>query len=326
MFRNKLICVSILTLGLCLCLCDTEVSAKPSLRIYLPAEKTLTSDVITLGQIAMVLGDPSLKESAGKITLGRFSAPGQEIVIDRETILSRLVSEGVKASVNFNGSGRIRLFQDGSCISSDEFIAAAESCLKKALAGEGVHSFKLIRSPDNFPLTCKRQDVTLSSGLSKYQSGATKRVTVSVMMNDVQLYHQDVLFTLQYQAHRLVATKDIPPKESITPENVQLETYLSSQPTKENPQFYGMITRRTVPAGTVITSNFLESRKPTLLVKRRQKVLLKLESGGLFVSAMGEAMSDGGPGDIIEVKRGTGREQRTIIGRIMSDGTVKPVL
>jgi flagella basal body P-ring formation protein FlgA len=296
------------------------------LRIYLPNKKCLGTDTITLGRIAMVLGEQSLAESANAVPLGHFSMPGQEIRLDRRTILSRLAGEGIQASIRFNGSETIRVQREGHCVQSDQFVKAAESCLKKALADEDIESFKLLRTPDHFPLPSDSKDVTLSACLFGNQTGAVRRVRVSVIRNDEQLSQQDVVFTIQYKCHRLVALKDIPVNVPITPENARIESYLSNIPGKNDSMLYGMMARRTITAGTVIAANMVEPKQPEILVKRRQKVLLRLESKGLFVSALGEAMSDGGVGDLVEVKRGKGSEQRIILGRVMPDGAVEPVL
>jgi flagella basal body P-ring formation protein FlgA len=87
-----------------------------------------------------------------------------------------------------------------------------------------------------------------------------------------------------------------------------------------------MLTRRAISAGTEIKPTLVEPKEPVILVKRRQMVLLRLETGGLLVSAPGEAMDDGSIGDLIEVRRGQGRDQRTVIGKVMPDGTVEPVI
>lgn len=305
---------------------NLKAASQQELRIYLPNEKNLSTDTITLGQIAMILGEQSLTQSANAVPLGHFSMPGQEIRLDRRTILSRLASEGIQASISFNGSETIRVHREGHCVRSDQFVTAAESCLKKTLANEDIESFKLLQTPDNFPLPSDSEDVTLSACLFGNQTSAVRCVRVSVMHNDEQLCQQNVVFTVQYKCHRLVALNDILPKVPITPENARIESYLSNIPGKNDSMLYGMMTRRTISAGTVITANMVEPKQPEIMVKRRQKVLLRLESKGLFVSALGEAMNDGGVGDLVEVKRGKGSEQRIILGRVMPDGAVEPVL
>lgn len=320
------ICGLIVALGLSLLLTGSKAVAREELRIYLPGEKTLSEDIITLGQVAMVLGEQSLAQRVEKITLGQFAMPGQELQIDRKTVLSRIAGEGVKASIHFNGAESIRLRREGDCLQAEQFVAAAESYLTKALSGKGVQSVNVLRSPDHFPLSCDSGEVSLNAHMTGSQTGTTRRVTVSVMHKNVQLCQRDVIFTIHYQCQRLVAAGDLPARTLITSENTRFESYVSSLPQKKTPAPYGMMTRRAIAAGTEITPNLVESEKPLLLVKRRQKVLLRLETGGLLVSAQGEAMDDGCVGDLIEVKRGKGREQRTILGKVMLDGTVEPVL
>src|SRR4030042_1564112 len=68
-----------------------------SLRIHLPREIAVDSNVPSLGQIGIIHGEASLAVRAGEIAMGRIAAPGQQITIDRLTVLSRLASHGIPA-------------------------------------------------------------------------------------------------------------------------------------------------------------------------------------------------------------------------------------
>lgn len=316
----------LLFLSICLTLAGTLTSAAGTLRVYLPKEKILSTDVITLGQVGLILGDTSLTPRVEKIKLGQFAIPGQELKIDRKTILSRIAGEGIAASVQFNGAETICLRREGNCIAVEQFIEVAESCLRKSLADKNVASLKVFRSPDHVPLIGDNKDITFTAQLAGRQVGQTRRVTVSAIQKNKTLSQQDVIFEIQYRCQRWVAADDLPAKTPLTPENTKVETYLSNLPQKNQPKTYGMLTRRAISKGAKITPALVEPKEPVILVKRRHKVLLRLETGGLLISAQGEAMSDGSVGDLIEVRRGKGREQRSIIGKVMPDGTVEPVM
>ena len=69
-----------------------------ALRIYLPREVTINGDIPNLGQVGIIRGQESLVVKAGEIALGRISLPGQEIIVDRQAVLSRLACNGIAAS------------------------------------------------------------------------------------------------------------------------------------------------------------------------------------------------------------------------------------
>ncbi len=62
-----------------------------------------------------------------------------------------------------------------------------------------------------------------------------------------------------------------------------------------------------------------------VMIKRRQQVILKIETSGLSVSNFGKALSEGREGESIRVEVGNSRNRRVVIGMIKKDGTVEPV-
>ncbi len=83
----------------------------------------------------------------------------------------------------------------------------------------------------------------------------------------------------------------------------------------------GMLAKRTLAANSVLTPQMLKT--PTL-VKRGQRVTLIGESGPLTVRMVGEALSDGGQGDLIRIR--TDGSKRVIDGTIISKGVIKVTL
>src|SRR4030042_7134848 len=77
----------------------TSDSQKDSyLKIYLPREVTVKDNNLSLGQVSIIQGGEPLAAKAGEIALGRISVPGQQIIIDRPMILSRLACNGIPTS------------------------------------------------------------------------------------------------------------------------------------------------------------------------------------------------------------------------------------
>jgi hypothetical protein len=97
------------------------------LRLYMPREVTVKSNIIRLGDIAVASGDASLIRKAGEIRLGDISFPGRQVTIDRYTIVTRLGSSGIDTSgVALSGSEKIVVTLRRGSVTSGELMAVAE--------------------------------------------------------------------------------------------------------------------------------------------------------------------------------------------------------
>ncbi len=81
---------------------------------------------------------------------------------------------------------------------------------------------------------------------------------------------------------------------------------------------HGMVVKRSVQAGTVLTSVML---KPAILIKRGEKVIIRAESGSIQVKMMGQAMQAGSRGEVIQVKNLSSK--RVIEAEVVSPGVVR---
>ena len=317
-------------IGVCAVACGAEIEDRNKIRIYLPEDKILASEVVELRQIAVVLGDEALVPLVNKIRLGQFSVLGQEIMIDRKTILSRLAGSGIKSSsVAFYGAEIIRVRRDEHIVAADRFVEAARDYLRQQLSGDQIETLKLIRPVKDYPLDDANKSVALTPLMSERQSGRTRAVMVRVICEGIELGRREVVFSVQYPCHRLIAAHALPAGTLITPENTAVEKYMSNAPSQTSDSWvYGMITKRDIACGTTITEAMAGYKESPVLIKKYQKVILKLETGGLLVSAPGEATQDGRLGEIIPVQRGSRqtRDLKIVLGEVMPDGTVRPVL
>ena len=97
---------------------------KSGLRIYLPREVSVGNGDLSLGQVGIVRGEDALVAKANTIALGRISVPGQSLVIDRPTVLSRLACSGIPASkVVLTGAEETTVRQQHRVVGTDEFIS-----------------------------------------------------------------------------------------------------------------------------------------------------------------------------------------------------------
>ncbi len=305
----------------------TSNSQKDSyLKIYLPREVTVKDSNLSLGQVSIIQGGESLVAKAGKIALGRISVPCQTIIIDRPMVLSRLASNGIPTSkVTFTGSEKITVKQQNHTISSSEFVSLANSFLEKNPPGVSARRWNLIRKPKDFIVSATNSNISISPRLVQTGVRNQARIEITILSGSNRIGVRQVTFALIYDRQQAVTKVDIPAGGVISPENIKIEKIQSNDPEPSNwKPPYGLIAKRRLPAKTVLRPNMLGSLKSPIIVKRNQNVVIRIESPGFLITAVGKTMQDGRAGDYIKIRNTD--SQRIILARISEDGSVEPVL
>ncbi|MCK5564106.1 MAG: flagella basal body P-ring formation protein FlgA [Planctomycetes bacterium] len=307
------------------------------LRIYLPRETAIKGDSIRLGDVGIICGDEVLVAAAGDVSLGKFRITGQRIVIDKQTILSRLACEGVKGKkVLFSGAAKVIVKRDEKVIPGERIVAVAREFADKQLGLYSVSSITAIGVTGDHALAEGVSDVELLVEPSRYNKKSMLNVIVKIVEEGIEIDRCKVSFAIRYTNEKVVAKLDIPRGAVISSDNVMVETYESSAPDSSKAVVpYGLVAKRAIIAGSVISDRLVgplqgqghgssvDAMQPA--VKRRQIVAVKIEAGGLSISSLGEALGDGRVGEYIKVKMGTERDSRTIIAKIHENGILKPV-
>jgi flagella basal body P-ring formation protein FlgA len=296
-----------------------------ALRIYLPREVAIEDDTISLGQVSIVRGEESLVAKASGIALGRMSVPGQRIIIDRTTVLSRLVCSGIAlANVRLTGAEKIKVRQQQRIIKGSEFVELASSFLKKSPLDRSVCQLDPIWRPKDLVIPDSSKDIRLFPSLLRSGARSRAKVQISVLADGRKIGAREVTFRLRYNHRRVVTLVDIPAGGSISANNVKIEKDLSNYPEPANWNLpYGLIARRRIPANTTLRSYMVSPASPAVFVKRNQTVVIQIKSPGLLITAVGKALQSGQSGEYIKVKNVD--SQRIIFARVSDDGTVEPV-
>ncbi len=296
-----------------------------AIRVYLPREVTVRDNHPTLGQVCVIRGEESLVTKANEIALGRLSVPGQEIVIDRATVLSRLASNGINASeVSLTGAEKIKIRRQQQIIKADEFVELARSFLEENLIGQSVCRTEQISTPRDLAVPTPGKEIKLSPRLELSRTRNRASVQIAVLADDQEIGTRKISFRLKYNCRKAVTLADIPTGAAISPENVRIQEIISSHPEPANwKPPYGLVTKRRIPANTVIRRDMVRQRKPAVILKRNQNVIIQIETPGLVVTAIGKAMQQARAGEYIKVRNLD--SQRIILARVNEDGTVEPV-
>jgi flagella basal body P-ring formation protein FlgA len=305
-----------------------SASAEKPLRLYLPQEVRLDGDTAELGRVGILLGDPALIEKARSISLGTFAMEGQWLLVDRNTILSRLATSGIRpAQVQLLGSETVRIGRHEVTLSADRITACAQTYLERTLADQKGVVLTLIRAPGSLVLSSDSGAVELTVSEETRQGGGIRKVHVAILQNGKTVGGEDVFFSVRYQIRRVIAAAELPAGTTLTADNIRVETYESDQPEPSGWAVpYGMVTRQRVAGGAMVSDALLEIKQDPVVIRRRQNVMVRIDSGLLYISAPGEAMDDGRVGDVIRVRRGQRPQERIIVCRVQADGTVEPVL
>lgn len=296
------------------------------LKVYLPREVKVEDSCLSLGRVSIILGEESLVAKAGKIALGRFSMPGQEIIIDRPTVLSRLACNGIPASkVTLTGAEKITVKQLQQTISSGEFVLLASSFLKSNPLCASVCQWNSIRKPKDFVIPGTSKNISFSPRLVRSSARNQARVEIAVLSDGKKIGAREVIFGLKYNCRQAVTKVDIAAGEVIKAENIKIETKLSNypEPADWKPP-YGLTAKRRLPANTVLGPQMAGPLKSPIAVKRNQNVVIRIEKPGFLITAVGKSMQQGKVGDYIKVRNMD--SQRIISVRINEDGSVEPVL
>lgn len=303
------------------------VSGRQGLRIYLPREIIVGKDIIGADSVVIMRGDEKMVAKASGTSLGRFSKTGQEIILDRNTILSRLASNGIKASaVSFSGAERVTVKRDEETISGKDFVEVARSFLKSDPTISSADEINLVREPRDWVLPDRSSSVKLVPRKSGYGTKAWGKVWVAVVKDGVETGGYEVVFNVKYKQQRLRAVTDVAKGMAISSKNTKIETFMANTVTPKgwSPP-YGQVAKRLIRKGSIVGGNKIGNVEIPVSIKRKQLVVVKIETPMISISNIGQAQADARTGELVKVKVGDGRAARMIVGRVMSDGSVEPI-
>lgn len=305
----------------------SETSQEQSgLKIYLPREVSVAGSELHLGQLGIVRGEKSLVARASAIAMGQISVPGQSVVIDRTTVLSRLASSGIPASqVTLTGAEQMTIRQQNRIVSAEELVSLANAFLENHRPGTSASRWAPARMPESLILPGLYNDLRFSPQLSESNATNQVRVEIAVFAAGRKIAVRDVLFALKYDCRQAVTKTDIAAGQVLGPENVEIQTRESNYPEPADwTSPHGLVAKHRLTANTVLRPNMVGTLESPTVIARNQTVAIRVERPGLLITAVGKAMEDGKAGEFIKVRNVD--SQRVILVKINADGSVEPAL
>jgi flagella basal body P-ring formation protein FlgA len=300
----------------------------PGLRIYLPREVQVEGRDVTVGDVAVVRGEPNVVEKAQAINLGKLTMSGQDIVISRAMLLGRLAGSGIETSdVEITGAQKVVVTQSRQVIRAEKITEEAESFLKKNFPDKSVCRYELIGSVDDFVLPVEVKKVELQPSLAADGERDRIKVNIAVIADGKVAGFSEVKFRRNYFCRQAVALRDIQPGEIITKDNVKVTQEVSRTAEPSDWQVpYGLAAKRPIKADSLVTTGMVGPVQREVLVRRNRHVAVIFERPGLSVTAIGKAMEDGRAGDYIKVRMQIKDSPRIIYAKVKENGTVEPLM
>ncbi len=299
--------------------------SQQGLSIYLPREAVIESENITLGKIAVITGDQNLTAKAADIELGKLSLAGQVITIDRSMIQSRLACSQMPACKPvMSGAEKVSIKRKAQTIKGSSIVESASTFLANSIKEKSIAGWEVVKVPADVTLPAQAENIELVTRLVSRGNNGQAIVEVSIVAGSKQIETCQVVFRPKYNIQRAVALADIKEGTSLTADNTKIEQVISEKPQKSDwSSPYGLVATRDLPEGTVIIGNMAKSPQPPVVIERNQNVIIKIERGGLLVTATGKATEKGRLGECIKVRNND--SQRVILAKVNEDGTVEPV-
>lgn len=317
-------CVVILCLTAAAVSAVAEEPAADSLRLYLPRKVEVTADALRVGTVAIVRGPAELVAKAEAVPLGRLTEPAQTLVIDRTTIVSRLTAEGIAPAggVEFTGADEVAVAREATSLDAATLEAAAERALNSRHPAGPDANWVVVEAPEAVALP-RGIKPKVQIAMPRRVSGSVVRIEMRVRGGETLYGRTHVVFRKQFTVRKAVARRALDEGTTLTRENVEIRHATSLTPQKSFQPPYGLLLTRDVTAGETIAPSMTRHEKPPLLVRRRQKVWMKVVSGSLKVSVLGEATEDGRVGETITLKNVA--SGKVVAATVMPDGTVRPM-
>jgi len=305
---------------------QTDPAEAAQLQVHLPREVTVQGSSLTLGQVAVIRGDPALAAVAAGIGLGRLSTPGQKAVLDRPTILSRLASHGIFAErIRLTGADAIAVRRFHKTIESEDFVEVGRTFLRQHPPAPMIHEAIPSTRPKDLVLSGEVADLQVLPRFARTGARGHVAVHITVMADGKEVGTRDILFRLRYQSRQAVTAREIAEGTILSPDDVKIETVVSDRPDPADwrPP-YGLVAVRSLPANTELRADMVSVAQSPVVIRRNETVVIRIERPGLVVTAVGTVLQEGRTGDHVKVRNAD--SSRVIVCKVNADGTVEPML
>lgn len=288
--------------------------------IELQPQSKVQFAIVTVGNVARLSGgDAALRDQIARLDLADLKPREQNLSISRRVVEYRLKLAGIDAaSVLITGAERSSITSDRRVITAEEVVAAA-------------------RLEVEHWLTVPREGVTIELAkpvavrLPEVPAGEAVAITAfphvkPVGLGRVQMHV--VISTAEEKLLSLGVDLDVKPlnrtaeagAQGAAPRMMPMNNF---EPAPTGPATRTALVNSPDPASQVIpaSATTMSSPEASTVIRPRQRVTMLVRSGGLSVTAVGEAQQEGRLGQTILVQNVDSRKM--VSARVSGPGTVE---
>ncbi|MDR1577960.1 MAG: flagellar basal body P-ring formation chaperone FlgA [Deltaproteobacteria bacterium] len=293
--------------------------------VIIPSENTVEGERIVLGNIATVApdspDDQKLADLLAALDLGPAPGPGRKVTLRRPIIEQRIASSGLTLSDGrFNIPAEVTLTGGGQNTGQAKIRSIIMDHLAKTEPYVSGRYELLSLTSGNPPVLPEGQVVyrfvPLPSSNPSYLTG-----TIFFSVNGRDAARLRISAQIDLQMAALVAARDLPRGHILSEADLSesLVAYSHAKGAlRETSQAVGQTLRVSLRAGSPVRDRDLVQ---TSMVKKGETVTIVAQSGGLKVTALGQAKQDGALGQTIAVINQDSK--KTISGKVIGPGMVE---
>jgi flagella basal body P-ring formation protein FlgA len=291
-------------------------AAASSGSIRVQAQATVSGGVVQLADVATL--DGAARDLA-TVALGEAPAPGASRRFSGHEVLSRLRAAGLDEAIAYHIPVAVSVTRASQALGDAELRPLVTAALEERLPpGDRVEAVEIGR-----PVRIGVGDYEVRVGEPETRStgGGNRRVQVTVLQDGAAVATLPVRVKLATFGSVVVARHALGRGVVLGADDVRLEARriddLPPSVLTSIEDAIGKETRVALGPGRPLTAQALAA---TPLVQRGDAVRLVIETGGLRLSASGEALDTAGAGERVRVVNSNSR--REIVGRVIAHGTV----
>jgi flagella basal body P-ring formation protein FlgA len=303
----------------------TASLAQAGVNVIFPSENTVEGERILLGDIATVAPDSpldqKLADTLATVDLGQAPGPGRKVILRRQIIEGRITSSGVPLSeARFNLPDEVTLTGGGQ--NSDE------SLVRKIVLEYLARTEPYISGRSELVSLTSAKPPVLPKGQLEYRFVPTASSNPGFLTGVIyftvdgrEAARLRITASVDLQMSALVAARDLPRGHIISEGDLSESLVPFSHAKgalKEVSQAVGQTLKVSLRTGSPVRDRDLVQ---TSLVKKGETVTIIAQSGGLKVTALGQAKQDGALGQTIGVINQDSK--KTISAKVIGPGMVE---
>ncbi|MDR2353624.1 MAG: flagellar basal body P-ring formation chaperone FlgA [Deltaproteobacteria bacterium] len=293
--------------------------------VVFPKENTVSGPRILLGDIANVApdDDPALASLLEALDLGPSPAPGENLVLRRQQLESRLITSGAPINnVRWVIPETVTLKGRGNTVAANqiqEIVADYLSRTEPYSSGR----YEILRISYASLPALPEGEITSRFAPQPSSNPVYLGGTIYFSLNQKEIARVRVTCQINLETEAVVAARDLSRGHVLTLEDLSLSyaPFTSSKGAfTEVSRAVGLTLKVSLRAGTPVRERDLVK---TALVYKGETVTIIAQSGGLKVTALGQAKQDGALGETIYVINQDSK--KTIPAKVIAPGQVEVV-